>query len=92
MRTQLGARPLELEREEPRALTGTERVGRADAERRQPRELLRIGLLPVGMKQLEDADRRPPQRQRRRNAPVARQPVGALIGLQRAGTPPGIAT
>ena len=38
-------RALELERELPRPLAGAQRVRGADAERREPRELLRLGLL-----------------------------------------------
>ena len=67
---------LELEREQPRPLAGAQRVRSADAERREPRELLRLGLLARGMEQLQDAERRPSQRKRGRDGAVLRQPRG----------------
>ena len=42
-------RALELEREQPRPLAGAQRVSGADAERREPRQLLRLRLLARGM-------------------------------------------
>ena len=69
-------RALELERELPRPLAGAQRVRGADAERREPRELLRLGLLARGMEQLQDAERRPSQRKRGRDGAILRQPGG----------------
>ncbi len=45
-------RPLELEREEARALAGAQRVRRANSERREVRELLRVGFLSRGVEEL----------------------------------------
>src|SRR6185312_8769513 len=65
---------LELERELPRPFACAQRVGGADAERREPRELLRLGLVARGMEQLQDAERRPSQRKRGRDGAILRQP------------------
>ena len=76
-------RALELERELPRPLAGAQRVCGADAERREPRELLGLRLLARRMEQLEDAERRASQRQRRRDGAVPREPGG--VRADRAG-------
>src|SRR5262249_5058336 len=65
---------LELEREEAGALAGAKRVRRADPERRELRELLRARLLPRGVEELEDAERRPAERQRRGDGALLREP------------------
>ena len=67
---------LELERKQPRPLAGAQGVRSADAERREPRELLRLGLVARGMEQLQDAERRPSQRKRGRDGAILRQPRG----------------
>ena len=77
-------RALELERELARPFAGAQRVRGADAERREPRELLRLGLLARAMEQLQDARRRPSQRQRGRDGAVPRQPGG--VGADRPGS------
>ena len=56
---------LELERKKPCALAGAERVGRTDAERGQPGELLRVRIVALRMEELQDAEWRPAQRQPR---------------------------
>jgi hypothetical protein len=68
------SRALELERETPRPLSRTKRVSRAHAERRQHRELFRVRLFLSGMKELQDADRRTPERECRRDGAVLGQP------------------
>ena len=69
-------RALELERELARPLAGAQRVGGADAERREPSELLRLRLLARGMEQLQNAQRRASQGQRGRDRAVSREPGG----------------
>ncbi len=67
---------LELERELPRSLAGAQRVRGADAEGREPRELLRLRLLARRVEQLQDAERRASERQRGRDSALPRQPGG----------------
>jgi hypothetical protein len=79
LRDDLEQRPraLELEREKPCALAGAERMGRPDAERGESRELLRIRLVLCRMKELQYAERRPTQWERRRDGALLREPRGA---------------
>src|SRR5205823_5443375 len=70
------SRALELEREQACPFAGAQRVCGANAERREARQLLGLGLLSCAMEQLEDAERRPAEGQGRRDSAVARKSCG----------------
>ncbi len=76
-------RALELERELARPFAGAQRVCGADAEGREPRELLGLRLLARRMEQLQNAERRASQRQCGRDGAVEWEPGG--VGADRAG-------
>ena len=63
-------------------------MGGADAECRQPRELLRVGLVAFGMKQLEHAERGPAEPQRRGDGARRRKSGGVRANRPRFGERP----
>ena len=81
-------RALELERELARTLARAQRVCGAHAERREPRELLRLRLLSCRMEQLQNAQRRASQRQRGRDGAIMWEPGGVCAGRPGLGERP----
>ena len=82
-------RALELHSQLALALARAQDVRGAHAERRQPAELVGARLCPVREEELQEADRRLPECERRRHAAAARQEValdradGASLGERR---------